>query len=466
MSFETQSENERKRDEASDIILTGHVWKAVWFLAWPTAINTLLQTAYMLINMAFVGRMKDATPNLAAVGIGNTALMIQFAILIGLSAGTAALVARFLGARQYEDADEATKQSLILSVIGGVITGVPLIIFARQIVIMIGASGPVIALAADYTAVIAWYSIPMFIFMIATTALRSAGDVRSPLYAGAISLALNAILDYILIFGAGPIPALGIHGAAISTGITRIPGMLLALWFLRRSILRKSLDKIVPHNGWFGRILKIGWPAMIQNILWTTAYAGFMKILEFLPYGQAIPAQAALRVGVGIESAAFMPGVAYSVAATPLVGQNLGAGQPERAANTAWVATAQAVAIMSFVAALFITIPYTLARIFTPDMAVVPLVVTYLQINAIAEPFLAINMVLRGALQGAGETRVPMWIMLFTQWILRLPLTWLLSITMGYGVVGAWISMASTQVLSGILIAIAFKWGRWREIEI
>ncbi len=169
----------RRRNHASEIITSGPVWSAVWYLAWPTAINTIIQTAYNIINGIFVGRLHNSTDALAAIGIGGAVLMLQFGLMVGLSAGTSALVARFLGAVQYEDAEEVTRQSLILSVAGGLITGLPLVFFSAPIARLIGAQGSVVSLTGDYVSVIAWFSVPMFLYMTVTSALRSSGDARA-----------------------------------------------------------------------------------------------------------------------------------------------------------------------------------------------------------------------------------------------------------------------------------------------
>ncbi len=463
---EAQPQDSRPRNQASEIIVSGHIWSAVWYLAWPTAINTLIQTAYGVINLLFVGKLHNATQALAAIGIGNVILMIQFGMVVGLSVGTSALVSRFLGARQHNDADEATGQSLVLAVIAGAISGLPLILLAGPIVTVVGAQPNVAPLAADYTAIISWFSIPTFVYFIITAALRSAGDVITLLYAGAAVISLNVILDWILIYGVGPFPSLGVHGAAISTGISRVVGMLAMLWFLNRSVLKGSLRHVKVHRGWFGRIIRIGWPASVQNLLWSTASAVFVMILGLLPASRATAAQAALTVALRIEAFAFMPGLAYSTAATPLVGQNLGAGKPDRAEHSAWVATLQAVMIMATVAVVFMVIPRWLALAFTREAAVVPLIVAYLRINAVSEPFLAVGMVLRGALQGAGETLKPMAVTVGTLWLLRLPLAWALVLPLGLGAVGAWIAMATTTILSGLLMAALFKWGRWQSTRV
>jgi putative MATE family efflux protein len=308
--------------------------------------------------------------------------------------------------------------------------------------------------------------------MTASTALRSAGDSITPLIAGAATIFLNGALDYLLIFGVevGPvhIPRMGVHGAAIATGISRTVGMVIALLFLKRSVLGDSLSHFRMHLGFERRIMRIGWPAMVQNLLWTMAYVVFIMILSKLPGSPSYISivQAALTLAITIESTAFMPGVAYAMAATPLMGQNVGAGKPDRAAHAVWVATGQAVAIMSFVALIFVAFPAQLARMFTNDAAVIAIIVWYLRINAISEPFLAATMVLRGGLQGAGDTLVPALITLATNWVIRLPLAWYFAIYRGMGPSGAWIAMSASTVLSGLTMAAWFTHGKWRRMRV
>lgn len=457
----------RPRNHASEIILSGHVWSAVWYVAWPTAVNTLILSAYNIINAWFLGKLPDAKVPLAAITTGGVALMVQFALPLGIAAGASALVARFVGAEQYQDADEAAGQSLTLAVFVGIISALPLIFAARRIVQAAGASGIVTPVAADFTATVAVSSVFLFIYFVAQAVLRSTGDVRSPLYAGAATVAVNVLFDFLLIFGRGPIPKMGVHGAAISTGLSRVAGTLITLWFLKRSSLRGAFHHLRPRWSWYLRILNIGIPAMIQSIVFSGAQMAFLSILAAsLAKSVVTAAQAAYGVALRIESVAFMPGFAYSMAATPLVGQNLGAGKPDRAQHTAWIATGQAVGIMTLIAIDFLVIPRWLATRFTHDPSVVPLIVSYLIINALSEPFLALGMVLRGALQGAGDVRVPMWISIFTLWIVRLPLTVLLASALHYGVMGAWIAMSISTFLSGVLTALWFIKGNWKTVRV
>lgn len=453
------------RNSASDMIVFGKVSSAVWRIAWPTVVNTLILNAYMVINRVFLGRLPNAGDSLAAMGISGAVLNIQFALVVGLSAGTGAMVSQFLGAGKNEEANEASRQSLLLAVIFGAISGTPLILWSLSMARAIGAKGAVAPLAADFTSLISWFSIPLFVYMIVVTALRSAGDTKSAMYAGAVILAVNTSLDWLLILPHGHIGGLGIHGAAWATGISRVAGVLVSFWFLKRSVLAGAMSHFRQHDKFARQILSIGSPAMLQNLAWTLAYTTFVWVLSRLPGGPDVVrnVQAGLTLALTIESLAFMPGMAYSQAATPLVGQNLGAGQPDRAAHSAWVATFHAMAIMSAFAVIFMAVPGWLARSFTNDAAIVPIVVWYLRINAISEPFLAMNMVLRGGLQGAGDTLVPAIITIATNYAVRLPLTWYLAIHTDHGAIGAWIAMSSSTILSGTLMAIWFKMGHWRR---
>lgn len=446
------------------MIVSGHVGRAVWQIAWPTVVNTLILNAYNVINGLFLGQLPNSRDALAAAGMGGNVMMVQFAALMGLAAGTGALVSQFLGADRVEDANESTRQSLLLSAIIGFVTAIPLIVWAHPMMALIGAKGNVISLGGDYTAIISYFSVFSFVYMIVITALRSAGDVKSAMYAGAVILSVNIVLDWILILGPGPFVKYGIYGAAWSTGISRVLGVLVTLWFLRRSVLGSSLSHFTYHREITRKIFKIGWPAMLTNLAWTLAMTVYMKVLSYLPGGTVAVSnfQAAWTIGLRIESLAFMPGLAYSQAATPLVGQNLGAEQPDRAAHSAWIATLHAVLIMSAFGAAFLLIPRVMVNRFTTDVAVAGIAAWYLRINALAEPFLAVNMVLRGALQGAGDTFVPAIITLATNYAVRLPLAWLLAIQWGYGPNGAWIAMSASTILSGLLMIIWFQMGRWK----
>lgn len=454
----------RREDKVHELITSGSISSAVWHLAWPTIINMVLMTAYNLINRAFLGGLEHSAAAQAAIGIGGIAPMIQFGLLIGLTAGTSALVSRFIGAKEYTDAEEATRQSLIFGVIAGIISMIPLVLLAGPFVRLLGAKPDVAPLAAGYTMIFGAFTIPLYLQMIIGSALQASGDTKSPLYTAIVMVIVNIAFDWLLIFGIGPFPELGVKGAALATGISRTVSSMMMIYFLRRSVLKHSLRHLRMRWEWCLRILKIGWPAAAQQVLFSTGNAVYIGLLGGLP--DATAAQAALSVAGAIEATSFMPGASYRVAATPLVGQNLGAGSPKRAERCAWTAVRQAVIIMSVMMLVFLIFPAQLAHIFTKDKQVIALIVSYLRINALCQPFLAVGMVLAGSLQGAGDTRFATLTSFFSHAAVRLPLTWLLARVLGMDATGAWIAMCTSNICSSLLITWWFRRGNWKTLQI
>lgn len=447
-----------------NMLTSGSVWRAVWFLAWPSILANVFQTAYGIVNIILVGRL--GTEAIAAVGFGNVVLFLQFSALIGISVGTTALVARFFGANTRSDADHVTRQSIILGLVGSILTAAPLMIFARPIMLLLNAQPDVVPLAAGYMNIILLSSPMLFIMVVVMAAFRGAGDALTPLYIVAITTVINIVAAWLLIFGIGPFPALGVFGAAWATVLSRVVAIALSHAYLARSPLAQSLKGgWKPDYQWFSRILKVGVPAAFQALLRTFGFSIYYGIIGRT--AQATAAIAALTVGLQAESLAFMPGFAFSIAATSLVGQNLGANQPQRAEKSGWISAGQGVLIMSLMGVAFFVYAEQFVRIFTDAPDVLPLAVLYLRIQAVTQPFLALGMVLTGALQGAGETRIPAFLTLITMWIIRIPLTWWLAVSPGeLGAVGGWIGMAVTTVIGGILTTAYFKWGKWRTVQV
>ena len=446
------------------IVGTDHVWATVWWLAWPTVITMLLQTANGWLDAAFVGRLGAAA--LSGVGLAGQVNMVLMALVTAVSVGSTALVARFIGAGEHQDAEESVRQSILLGVIGSLVSGFLLVLLAEPLLRYMGADGPALTLGLRYFNILMMGVTPFYLLLILTGVFRGMGDMWTPLIVMGVVTVVSLVGDYVLIFGVGPFPRLGVVGAGIATTTSRVVGTLMLLYFLSKSSLRGSLKNgWRPDWGWFSRVLNIGGPAAIQALLRTGGSMTYYAILGLTP--QATIAIAALTAGIRTEALAFMPGFAFSTAATSMVGQNLGAGQPQRATTSAWAAAWQGIWVMSLFGLIFYVFAEPLARTFTPDEPeVVALIVSYLRINAISEPFLAMSMILTGALQGAGATRAPAIATISTMWLVRLPLTYYLAVTLQLGATGAWISMSATSVLSGLVMLAIFKWSSWEETRV
>lgn len=452
-----------RRDEIRDRIISGHIRKTVWWLAWPSVITMLLQSANGLIDVAFVGRL--GAEALSGVGLAGQVMMILMALITGVSVGTTALVSRFVGANDAGSAEEVVRQSMLLSVVVAALSG-GLIYFTGPILISaMGGAGESLELGVVYLNILLVTVLPFYLMFILTGVFRGVGEMRTPMIIMAVVTVWTVTWDYLLIFGIGPFPRLEVVGAGIATGSSRVVAMLLFLYFLPRTSVGGAFrGSWRPSLSWFRRILNIGTPASLQGLLRTGGSMTYFAILGLTP--EATYAIAALTIGLRMESLAFMPGFAFSVAATSMVGQNLGARKPDRAAQGASVAAWQGVGIMGVVGLIFVIFAHPIASIFTDDPIVLPLAAAFLRINGIVEPFLGLGMVLTGALHGAGETRVPTAITISTMWLIRLPLTYYLAISIGMGAVGAWIAMAGSTTLSGLLTLAAFRRSNWQEKNI
>jgi putative MATE family efflux protein len=437
--------------------------RIVWALAWPTIIANVLQNAAGLIDLYFVRGLGVGAQQ--AVTWGEQIIGVVFAVSIGVSVGTTALVARFVGARDEKSIGIAVRQSILLMIGLAIVTTVALWYAAPPILTALGADRRSMPAGLDYCRTLLWGVGFFFINAVAAGAFRGAGDTRTPVYVFGTMNVINILLDAVLIWGWGPFPKWGIHGAAVAAVISRGAATLLFLWMLNRTDLPLHLRRGSwrPRWDWWWRLLRIGIPASMQAGLRTLASATFVGVLGSMENGASVVA--ALAVGLRAEGLAFMPGMAFNIAASALVGQSLGMGDPERAKRAAWTAVRQSMIIMSIMGALFYVFADPLAaKLAATDAA--PYAASYLRINAFCEPLLAVAMTLGGALQGAGETIKPMFVMILTMWGVRLPATWYLGLRLGYGADGAWWAMSGSTMVQGLMMAFVWRRGAWRHKKV
>jgi putative MATE family efflux protein len=463
------SDFEHTNDDLVTTITEGGIWRAVWALSWPTMISMFLSTAYIWINRLFVGRGLG-TDAIDAVGLGGNVLMIIFSVTMGVAAGTTALVARFTGARSHGDAVASARQSMVLSVLASVVLSLPFIFLAKPILMFTGAKGQVLSLGVSYTVICMLSTLPFFVVIVMGGIFRGLGDMKTPLYITGVVTLVNIVGDYVLIFGIGPFPKMGVDGAAVAVAISRLVGVGLSIWWLTKSSLRDSLrPPFAPHWEWISRILNIAWPAILQGLMFSLGFTAFLAVIGKLTHVNE--AQAAWFVGSGAEAIAYMPGFAFMTAATSLVGQNLGAKRPDRAEHGAWICAWQCAAVMSVMALIFYIFAEPLSRVFIrPDDPNIKLVieysVKYLRINAISEPFFGFGMVFAGAMQGAADTKTPTWISFITLWAIRLPLAYIWGVTYHGHVTAVWIAVCATTALRGVIMTIIFKRGKWKTVQV
>ena len=438
---------------------------SVFQLAWPVMVANLLQTLTTTVDVIMVGSLGSEAPAaVAAVGFGGQFIFLFFSVMISVSAGTIALVARAIGANDLAEADHILKQSLVL----GALLSIPLtlfgLLFAEPMLAVFGAAADVVSLGGAYIRIISLVVFFQFIAFLGSAALRGAGDTVTPLWLGVLVNVVNFGINVNLIFGNAFVPRLGVPGAAIGTSISYVIGALALIAILLRG---KHRLKLHLSGGWVHmdavrRIFRIGWPAALEQILLQVAFLLWVGMV--VVFGTQI--LAAHQIGLRIQSFAFMPGFGFAIAATALVGQNLGARNPEEAEKSGWEAMKFSVVVMSVIAIGIFLFAEFIARAFIGDPVVVSWSVTFIRIHAVSIPAVGIFFAIDGALRGAGDTRFPLMTSLSGMYLVRLPLSAIFGFVLGWGIVGIWIPLVIEYYYRSAVIANHFRRGKWKTLRV
>jgi len=437
--------------------------KVILKLAWPVIVEQALNTLTQVVDMMMVGRLGAAA--VTAVGLSIQPLFFALAIGISISVGTTALVARFIGAGDEEEAGRTLQQSL-LSV--GVLTIIISIIFfqlAEQVVRFMGAEAEVVPLGTTYIRILVPGLMFMFIGFVLTSALRGAGDTKTPMKVNLVLNIINVFGNYVLIFGRLGFPEMGLNGAALATTFARsLTGVVLFIYVFKPNAAVTVLKEnfFIPDLQRIKRILNIGYPAALEQLVMRTAQILFVRVVA----GLGTVAFAAHQIAINVESISYMPGIGIATAATTLVGQNLGAerpGQAERSGHQAWQLGAL---IMGGMALLFFFIPDLLMRLYTDDPAIISQGALALRIVAFAQIPMGTQFIYAGGLRGAGETRSVFYSTAISSWIGRLGMAYIFIEFMDMGLAGAWLAMVIDWSMRGGYVFYRFKLGRWKELEV
>jgi putative MATE family efflux protein len=434
--------------------------RRIWQLAWPAILTNLLQSTVGLVGVGIVGRRLGAEA-VAATGIGNRIFFFQQVVLMAVTAGTTALVARAWGAGDRAEAERVTRSSLWLSLGLAIVIAVPSALFADPLAGIFRLDAETHALTATF---IRWISLStpfLATSFVIGTALRAAGDTLTPLGLGALTLGVNLVALYALVFGAFGLPALGVLGAALANDIALAVGGLatLALWL--RGGLRIGRG---PAGGDFERsrvrrLLRIGAPAGLEQAAFQLGFTTFVWIVAL--YGNA--ANAAYQIGVQILSFSFLVGFGFSIAASTLVGQNLGAGDPAAAERSGWRAMWLAAGVMVVFGTAIIVFAEPMARLLIDDAEVVRLSVVFIRILGSVQALMAIEFTLGGALRGAGDTRFPLFVVLAGMVVMRLGTALTLE-AFGFGVEWIYAALIADYLVKGAMLVARFRSGRWKTV--
>ncbi|MHB0876329.1 MAG: MATE family efflux transporter [Anaerolineae bacterium] len=432
-------------------------------LAWPVILENLFQTALGTVDMIMVGSLGAVA--IAGVGTATQVVFVLLAAFAAITTGTTVLVARLMGARQDADASAVVKQSLLLGLAVSTVFALLGLLFSRQVISALGAEPDVVHAGAAYLRVVTVASLPMVCMLVVSGALRGAGDTRTPMVVtGAINL-VNIAAAYVLIFGKLGLPAMGVAGAAWGATIARTVGSALLLGFLLRG---KGLLSVRSRAGWrpnlpiVGRLLRLGVPSMLEQF----AMSGGMLLYSVIAISLGTVVYATQRITFQALSLSFMPGFGFAMAATTMVGQCLGAKRPDLSECSGWYAVRMAVAWMTIMGLAMAFFGAPIMRLFTSDPVIIAMGSDALKVIALSQPFMAVGMVMAGALRGAGDTRFPMWATFLGIWLVRLPLGYFFGPYLGWGLSGLYLSNVLDGVARAAANLVRYRRGKWRSIEV
>jgi putative MATE family efflux protein len=431
-------------------------------LALPAMGEQLLSMMVGIVDTFLVGHLGAAS--LAAVGLANQWVFMATMLFGAIATGSTALIARFIGARDPDQANEVLRQSILLGALIGLIATLLGLSFAQQAVALLGAEQDVIGLGTSYLRVVSSIFFFSTLMFIGNASLRGAGDTRTPLFVMLVVNGLNIVVAWTAINGPFGLPQLGVVGSALGAATGRLVGGLLVIGILLRgrANIQLKLANLRPDWALIRRILRIGLPSGLEQLLFRTGHMVFARILAEL----GTVAYAANQVAMNGWSLSFMPGFGFALAATTLVGQSLGAKDPEGAQRRGYTAYRMGAALMGTIGLAFLLFPAQIVGFFTDDAQVIAIGTMPLRMVGLIQPLLAATMIFTGGLRGAGDTRWPMIVTGSSIWLVRLPLAYLFALVLDWGLPGAWGALALDLSLRGFLNFLRFRGGRWKTIEV
>lgn len=449
---------ESLRDSDEDYT-KGRINRALGLLAIPMMLEMSMESVFAVVDIAFVSRL--GTDAIAAVGITEALITVLYAVAVGLGMGVTAMVARRIGAKEREAAARVTGQAIWVGAGLSLLIGIPGSFYAADMLRLMGASPSVIETGTGFAAVLLGGSASIIYLFVLNAAFRGAGDASVALRSLWLANGLNIILDPCLIFGLGPFPEMGVTGAAVATTIGRSIGIVYQLWYLfdGRGRLRFRLRNLALAPPVLARMLVISIGGIGQFLISTSSWIIVMRIVAI--YGST--AVAAYTIGLRIFEFIWLPSWGLGNAAATLVGQNLGAGQPDRAEKSTWRAAKYNAIFMTSVGVLVVIFAPGIAGLFTNDADVLRYGTSCLRILAIGIPMYAVGMIVTQALNGAGDTRTPTAINLVCFWILQIPLAYWLATDMSLGPDGVFWAMVVSESLVTILGVAVFRRGKWKQ---
>ena len=441
---------------------SGSINRALVYLSIPMILEMIMESLFALVDTIFVSKV--STEAVATVGLTEAVITLVYSIGIGLSMAATAMVARRIGEGNQEGASRAAAQSIILAVGVAVVIGILGVIYAEDILALMGADENVIAIGAGYTRILMGSNIVIMLLFLLNGIFRGAGDASLAMQSLWVANILNICLDPIFIFGLGPIPAMGVQGAAIATTIGRSIGVLFQLYLLfsGKSIVQIKREHFQFDLSIIKRLINVAATGTGQFLIASASWIFLMRIIS--RFGSE--AVAGYTISIRLIIFTIMPSWGMANAAATLVGQNLGANQPERAEASAWKAAHYNMIFLLAVSIIYIIAAPWILPFFDPNPAVISAGIISLRIICIGYVFFAYGMVIGQAFNGAGDTRTPTLMNFICFWLLQIPLGYLLAVSLGFGLVGVCAAIGISETVLAIMSILLFRQGKWKSTKI
>lgn len=440
----------------------GSIDRAIILLAVPMVLEMCMESLFGVVDVFWVAHLgADA---IATVGLTETALTLLFVIALGLGMGATALVARRIGEKDEGAAAVVAVQTIAVGLLVSAFTAIVGYAYAPNLLRLMGGSEDVITVGSSYTRTILAGSATIFLLFLINAVFRGAGDAVTAMRALWLANIVNICLNPCLIFGLGPFPHLGVTGSAVGTTIGRGIGVMFQLWVLLsgRSRLAVQSSHLRLNLGVMVRLVRLSLNAIFQYFVQMASWIAMVRIIA--SFGSA--AAAANTLAIRIVIFAILPSWGMSNAASTLVGQNLGAGKPERAERSVWRTGFYNMLFLGGVGLIFIAFAERIIGWFTIDPAVFPIAVSGLRLLSYGYVSYAYGMVVTAAFNGAGDTNTPTLLNLISFWVCQIPIAWLLAFHTGLGPRGVFVAVVIGDSLLALLAILFFRRGNWKRTEV
>lgn len=443
----------------------GSIRSAVLLLAIPMMLEMAMESVFALVDLYFVGHLKESGYAIQTVGLTESVLSVMYSIAIGMSMAATAVVARRIGEKNPEQASRSAAQVLLVSLVITVVLSFFGVVYAEEILVLMGSKPEAAAYGKDFTRIMMGSSVIIMLLFLINGIFRGAGNAAIAMKSLWIANIANIILGPVLIKGLGPVPAMGLTGAALATTIGRSMGVAYQLYHLliADSRLRIRLHYFKPDLGMIKSVVKIATPGIFQFVI---ASCSWIFLAQLVATTGGENASAGYQTALRLMMFFMLPAWGLSNAASTLVGQNMGAGEMLRAEQSVMKTVVYNVIFMVTVSLIFFFLGDFLVGFFTQDTEIKNFAENALHIMSIGFVFYGIGMVMINAFNGAGDTWTPTWVNLFGFWLFQIPLAYVLSKYLEMGPKGVFISIPAAETLITVVAFILFKKGKWKTVKV